>query len=146
MLKFKIVPTRIPSGKIADLPPVIIVSPTLTSEAFLIGDYSFFDTQPIQFYSHSKNHKALGSLKNEEKVKRLIKISEGWYTITKENDEINFNDLRFGLMSVDPQTDKYAFSYQLKVGDNELQVIEQPKGRSDAKKLFSDLWERIKGN
>lgn len=117
-----------------------------TEDAFLIGDYSFLDTKPIKFYSHPKNHEALGDLVNEEKVQRLINIAEGWYTISEKEDGIYLNDLRFGMMSVDQSIGKFAFSFRLdKVGD-ELIVTEEPKDRSEAKRLLADLWERIKGN
>lgn len=115
-------------------------------DAFLIGDYSFFDSKHIQFYRHPKNHAALGDLKNENKVQRLIAISNGWYAISEKNNATYFNDLRFGLLSVDPQTDKYAFSYQLQPTSEGLNVIEEPKNRDDAKKLLADLWERVLGN
>lgn len=117
-----------------------------TEDSFLIGNYSFFDTQPIAFHSHPKNHDALGELKNEDKIQRLINVTENWYTVTERNGQLLFNDLRFGLMSVDPNTDKYAFSYILEKENGELQITEEPKDRSDAKKLLSDLWNRLWGN
>ncbi len=117
-----------------------------TENAFLIGDYSFFDTKPIQFFSHPKNHEALGALAEEDKVKRLIKITKGWYTVSEREDGIYLNDLRFGMMSVDQRAEKYAFSFRLEKEGNELKVTEEPKNTHDAKKLFSDLLKRIKGN
>ena len=117
-----------------------------TEDSFLIGNYSFFDTKPVQFHSHPKNHDALGELRNEDKIQRLIKVVEGWYTITEREGQLLFNDLRFGLMSVDPNTDKYAFSYILEKENGELTVTEEPKDRSDAKRLLGDLWKRIGGN
>ena len=117
-----------------------------TEDSFLIGNYSFFDTQPIAFHSHPKNHEALGELKNEDKIQRLINVTENWYTITERDGQLLFNDLRFGLMSVDPNTDKYAFSYILEKENGELKVAEEPKDRSDAKKLLLDLWKRLWGN
>src|SRR5690625_7658075 len=52
-----------------------------TEDAFLIGDYSFFDTEPIQFYSHPKNHELLGKLKENKDVQRLIRVTEDKYKI-----------------------------------------------------------------
>jgi inner membrane protein len=49
-------------------------------------------------------------------------------------------------MSVDPNTDKYAFSYILEKENGELKITEESKDRSDAKKLLSDLWNRLWGN
>ncbi len=117
-----------------------------TEDSFLIGNYSFFDTKPVQFHSHPKNHDALGNLRNEDKIQRLIKVVEGWYTITNRDGQLLFNDLRFGLMSVDPNSEKYAFSYILERENGELKVIEEPKDRSDAKRLLGDLWQRVGGN
>lgn len=117
-----------------------------TKNSFLIGDYSFFDTKAIQFSSHPKNHDALGDLRNEEKVKRLIKITQGWYTISEREDGIYLNDLRFGMMSVDQRVEKYAFSFRIDREGDQLTVTEEPKDRSQAKRLLSDLWQRIGGN
>jgi inner membrane protein len=117
-----------------------------TEDAFLIGDYSFFDSKPIQFSSHPKNHEFLGDLREEDKVKRLIKITQGWYTASEKESGIYLNDLRFGMMSVDPKANKFAFSFQIEKTGNEVTVTEEPKDTREAKKLFSALWERIKGN
>lgn len=117
-----------------------------TEDAFLIGDYSFFDTKPIQFFSHQKNHEALGDLKEYDKVQRLIKITQGWYTISEKEDGIYLNDLRFGLISLDPTADKYAFSFLIEKEGNDVNITEEPKDTSDAKNLLPALWERVKGN
>ncbi len=117
-----------------------------TEDSFLIGDYSLFDTKPIKFFPHFKNHELLGDLVTEDKVKRLIKISNGWFTISEKDGELLFNDLRFGLISVDQTTEKYAFSFQLEKNGNNLVVTEEPKEMAEAKNLLSDLWLRIKGN
>ena len=117
-----------------------------TEDAFLIGDYSFFDTKPIRFYPHLKNHAALGDLRKYDKVQRLIKITQGWYTVSERPDGIYLNDLRFGMVGVDPQTEKYAFSFRLEKRGDRVSVTEEPKHARDAKKLLSDLWTRLKGN
>ena len=117
-----------------------------TEDSFLIGNRSFFDTKPVVFHSHPKNHAALGDLAKEDKIQRLINVVEGWYTISERDGQLLFNDLRFGLMSVDPNSDKYAFSYILEKEDGELVITEEPKDRGDAKKLLADLWQRIGGN
>ncbi len=117
-----------------------------TEDAFLIGDYSFFDTKPIQFFSHPKNHAILGALAEEDKVKRLVKITKGWYTISEKPDGIYLNDLRFGMISVDPKSEKFAFSFLIEKKGNEVTVTEEEKNTREAGKLLSALWKRIKGN
>ncbi|ADV49295.1 Protein of unknown function DUF457, transmembrane [Cellulophaga algicola DSM 14237] len=117
-----------------------------TKDAYLIANYSFFDTKPITFESYPKNHELLGDLKNNDKVNRLERIAEGWYIITKDNGQLFFNDLRFGLMSMDPKEKNFAFKYQLTNTQGKLDIVETPKNVGDAKKLMRELWNRILGN
>jgi inner membrane protein len=117
-----------------------------TENAFLIGEYSFFDSKPISFRSIPKNHNLLGDLAKKDKVKRLIAITEGWYAITQKEGVICFNDMRFGLLSFDAEETQFAFSYELLHTNSELEVRELPKNREDGKKLLSALWMRVLGN
>ena len=43
-----------------------------TQEAYLIGEYSFFDSHPISFRAFPKQHELLGTLATAEKVKRGV--------------------------------------------------------------------------
>jgi len=117
-----------------------------TKEAYLIGHYSFFDAQPIQFTAYPKNHEWIEDLKEEENVQRLIKITKGWYTITKENEKLYLNDLRFGLLGFSPSAKNFTFSFQLEKKNGKEIITEKEKDTRDAKKLLSELWERILGN
>ena len=117
-----------------------------TADAYLIGNFSFFDSQPVQFTSYAKNHELLGALETNDKVERLIRITEGWYTITKNEEGLFFNDLRFGLISLNADEQKFAFTYELKQVEAQLEVHETPKFERDAKNLFFSLWQRMWGN
>ena len=117
-----------------------------TKDAYLIGHYSFFDAQPIQFTAYPKNHEWIEDLKEEENVQRLIKITKGWYTITKENEKLYLNDLRFGLLGFSPSAKNFTFSFQLEKKNGEVIITEKEKDTRDAKKLLGELWERILGN
>ncbi len=117
-----------------------------TEEAYLMGDYSFFDSKPIAFKSYPKNHELLGSLKSNDKIKRLIQITEGWFTISEKNGQLYFNDLRFGLISMDETDTQFAFSYKLVPNGEDITVEEMPKFKRDAKRLMASLWLRIWGN
>lgn len=88
----------------------------------------------------------LGHLEENDKVKRLAEISEGWYTIQKKEDGLYFNDLRFGLMSLNPNEERFAFSYHFVPQNTGLEVREMPRDRGDAQKLLKALWSRIWGN
>lgn len=115
-------------------------------DGYLIGNYSFFDSEEIQFRAYPKNLQLLGRFQTNEKFKRLAKIAQGWYTINKKNEVLYFNDLRFGLISLNPDENRFAFSYKLIEDEEGLQVEETEKSDVDAKKLLSVLWERIWGN
>lgn len=118
-----------------------------TKNTFLIGHSSFFDKNPIKFSHYPKNHHLLGNLKNNKKVKRMISISKGWYTINKQNSDLYFNDLRFGTLSMRQNAENFVFKYKINVDENEnVTFIEVKKDKNDAKNLMSDLWMRIKGN
>ncbi|SHI39194.1 inner membrane protein [Mesonia phycicola] len=117
-----------------------------TKNAYLIGHYSFFDSKPIQFTAYPKNHELLGDLENEENVQKLIKITKGWYTITKENNQLYLNDLRFGLLSFSPSAKNFTFSFHLEKKNGEVIITEKEKNTRDAKKLMQELWLRILGN
>lgn len=115
-------------------------------DAYLIGTYSFFDSKDIDFIAYPKNHEQLGRLRSNDKVKRLAKIAEGWYTVTGSEEAPIFNDLRFGLISLEPDESRFVFSYTLIENQEGLQVQETEKSDMDAKKLLSALWGRIWGN
>lgn len=117
-----------------------------TGDAYLIANFSFFDEEPIGFQIYPKNHQLLGELASNDKVKRLEKITDGWFTIAKENGALFFNDLRFGLISLAPDETQFAFSYKIYENQGKVTVEEMPKMRSDAKKLLTALWQRMWGN
>jgi len=115
-------------------------------DVYLIGNYSFFDSGEIEFISYPKNHGLLEGLETNDEVNRLIDIAEGWFTITKKQDGLFFNDLRFGLISLDPNEEQFVFTYKLIPDRHGTRVEEVSKYNADAKKLFSVLWNRIWGN
>ncbi|WP_028873572.1 metal-dependent hydrolase [Psychroserpens burtonensis] len=118
-----------------------------TKKEYLLANYSFFDTQSITFDAYPKHHDLLGDLANNDTVKRMIAISEGWYTIIKKDGDLYYNDLRFGLLSLEPGSQAFVFQYKIEVDDfGRVTFIEQAKDKRDAKKLMTDLWLRAKGN
>ena len=133
--------------KPAPLNTVLWAANVETDDAFLIGYSSFLDKNPIQFSSYPKNHYLLGDLVHQPKVKRMIAISKGWYTINKKDNVLYFNDLRFGLLSMKPNAENFVFKYKIEIDANGTPFFtEEPKEKRDAKKLLSELWLRIKGN
>jgi inner membrane protein len=118
-----------------------------TENSYLIGYASFLDKNPIQFSEYPKNHGLLGDLAKHPKMKRMIAISKGWYTIDKKDGQLYFNDLRFGALSTQPNASNFVFKYKIEVASNGTPFfIEETKEKGVGKKLLSDLWLRIKGN
>lgn len=115
-------------------------------DAYLIGNYSLFDTKPIQFKLYPKNHDLLGPLKSEDKVQRLIAISNGWYTILQEDDKLYFNNLQFGVLDTSAETPSFVFSYSLVLENDEMLIEEVKRNPEEAKKLLMNLGSQILGN
>ena len=117
-----------------------------TPNAYLIAEYSFLDTKPIQFDSFPKLRTESLQISAHSNVQRMIEISKGWYIIEKIDNEWNFNDIRFGRIKTKEGDSFFTFSYKLDVIDGEVVASETPKTGQDAKFLMNSLWERIKGN
>ncbi len=118
-----------------------------TEDAYFIGYYSLFDkSKDVQFLHFQKNHELLGDLQEHPLVLRLIKLSKGWYVIQKKDGKLLFNDLRFGLMGVNPGEANFVFRYELYFENNELKVREGEKEMGDIKPLLGDLFDRVLGN
>lgn len=115
-------------------------------DAYLIGNYSFFDSKPIEFKRYSKNHQLLGGLRSEDKIQRLIDITNGWFIITESGDELFFNDLRFGVLDANAQRPNFVFSYHVLQENGAIAIEEVERKPADAKKLLFDLGNRLLGN
>lgn len=118
-----------------------------TQEAYLLANYSFFDSQSISFEKYPKNHELLNELLSNERVKRMITISEGWFTIQEEEGKLFFNDLRFGTLSLNPGARDFVFKYEIVEKPNgAVEFVEVPKNKLQGKKMLQMLWKRVQGN
>ncbi len=119
-----------------------------TEDSFLIAYYSLLEKEDIITFSEfPKNHHLLGKMKDDPLIPRLIKLSEGWYTIEKTNDKLFFNDLRFGQMGVGEEANRFVFSYELFYDDNGmLNAKERERNMNDASPLLKKLFSRVLGN
>ncbi len=132
----------------------IIVKPSLfniilwnanieTPNGYWIGDYSYFDTKPISYTFYPKSTELIQAVENQQAIQQLIRISEGWYTISKRNGKLYFNDLRFGLLN---ETD-FVFSYEILIKADKVIAKEVGnKGQREGVKLLKKLLNRIRGN
>lgn len=117
-----------------------------TKDAYLLSDYSLFDSQPITFKRYEKNNALAKQLDNNRDFQTLQKVSEGWFIVTKKDNDYYFNDLRFGLLNTDPKQPQFAFSYVFKNENGKLIAKEVPKQKRDGKALMEGILHRIKGN
>lgn len=117
-----------------------------TPTAYLLGEYSLLDTQAISFSKYAKNTELEYQLKGNSDFKKLKQISEGWYIISKKNDSLYFNDLRFGLINTSENHPQFAFSYVFINTKSSSKAVEVPKQKRDGKLLLQKIYKRAKGN
>jgi len=119
-----------------------------TDSAFYIGMYSLLDKDnDIEFLRYEKNHAALGPLASEDKIKRMIKISKGWYIIkTNEEGKLLFCDLRFGQSGFGKDK-PFVFSYVIDRDKNGALFLEEaPKTFKGGFSMMEELASRIVGD
>lgn len=120
-----------------------------TANSYLLGDYSFFDTQSIKFDEYPKNRPAepvYESAQAREDLERLKNIAQGWYLMENKNEQWCFYDLRFGLRPVNQNEEEFVFAYIVEEDKDGLIVNETEKNLEDAGLIFDQLWQRIQGN
>jgi len=117
-----------------------------TKDAYFLGDYSLFDTQSISFKKHPKNNTLAQQLAGNSDFEKLKVISEGWFIVTKIENQFYFNDLRFGLLTSNSQKMQFAFSYVFKEENGILKAYEVPKKKRDGMVLMKGIFKRLKGN
>lgn len=115
-------------------------------DGYLLGDFSLFDDKMTHFEAVPKNHELLRPIEDNEKVQRLIEISNGWYSITKSDGTLYFNDLRFGKLDPSLEGSRFVFSYKLLPQEQGIIVEEVQKRPDDAPKILNNLIKRIGGN
>lgn len=117
-------------------------------DAYLMGNYSFFDKDHIEFFEYRANHHLIDSIIEKPKMQEMIAISKGWFTITEDGTgNLYYNDLRFGTLNLPSKHEpQFVFSYKIKVENNTVYFTENQKKIRDAKGIMAELWDRIRGN
>lgn len=112
-----------------------------------VGYYSIFDhSDSIQYTAIIRDPHLADSLKSNEDVQKLVRFSQGYYMLHKENDVVVFSDLRMGQLGgwADPDA-PFVFRYFLTERQNNSLMIQ--KGRMEALQdgAMEKLWKRIRG-
>ena len=123
-----------------------------TDSNFYIGYYSLLDkTNDISFAKFDKNLHLLKGWEEEDMVQRAIKISQGYYTVQMEDEELIINDLRFGQIGMNDPHAPFVFRYKFERVNGEIQFedVRKQNEKEMTAELFSEmmgqLWKRIKG-
>ena len=119
-------------------------------DGYYAGLYSLLDTKnAIEFKFIPRNEKLIGELEETRAIKELKWFSKDYYTIEKkENGNLVFVDLRFGLISGWNAGDKsiYPFFFNvLQSANNTLEVVQDRTMDFDIGKVWDDFLERVKG-
>lgn len=116
---------------------------------YALGYYSLFDTKPeVELVHVAKNRALLGPWADHEKVRRLVRLSDGNYIVQLRNDTLLFCDLRFGQLGEPAPEKPFVFSYALIPEGDDLRVVQVPSPRPSGQELdrwMGELWERMKG-
>ncbi len=117
------------------------------AEGYYIGYYSILDNdQQINYFFFPKNHELLLPYSENEKIKQLSALTDGWYSLEASEDGIIFNDLRFGQRTgwIDEKGD-FVFSYLIHFKNGQIQIDEIEKSMEDGKAIAAALWNRTLG-
>lgn len=117
-----------------------------TKDGYYETYYSWFDDRDnIEFNYVPSNREKLAGLENTEPVKKLKWFSDGYYTVTSDDQYLYFNDIRFGTMGGwNDSNSNYVFSFKLIRGEN-LSISRSFDGMKLNSKLIKDFLSRIVG-
>jgi len=118
-----------------------------TKSGYLIGYYSLFDkNQDINFRFFNKQHELLTPLLPNPKLEKLLEVTTGYYTVTKNDSTFTINDLRFGqLDGWQDGKESFVFAYTVEKKGENLIFTQKENDLKKARQLLPDLWRRIKG-
>jgi inner membrane protein len=118
-----------------------------SDSGYYFGFSSWFDkTSEINFTYIPKNDYLLKAIEDEPYIKKLKKFSKGYYVLKKENEELYFSDVRFGLMGGwEKGEGDFVFSYKILKNEHGLKEIKRNSWSNNRFNGVSSLWKRIKG-
>jgi inner membrane protein len=117
-------------------------------KGYHIGHRSIFDkgidTSTLRYFPRNDNF--LEPMEDMEDVHRLVRFSQGYYTIERWDSTLVFNDLRFGqMLGWQKQDARFVFHYYLQKPDDNSLVIQRGRFTDWDKKAVVLLLRRICG-
>jgi inner membrane protein len=119
-----------------------------TDSGFYSGFRSIFDKPEFMEVNFiPKNDHFLGDAKNDPHVQKLIRFSQNYYCITKNDSAgVDFHDIRFGQIGGwHRDTASFVFSYQITESRTGFVYINQGRFEAATGKELKLLIQRIKG-
>jgi len=115
---------------------------------FYTGYRSVFDKQPsLDFHFKPQNNNLIHLVKEPDQLNKLIRFSQGFYTIEQRKDSMVFYDLRFGqIIGWQNPLEDYAFYYYLQPDVDNTLVVQRGRFAKWDRQSFKSLIDRIKGN
>jgi len=113
-----------------------------------IGYKSFLDKDsniPFEFFQ--KNHHLIASVHDNVEIKKIITLTDGWYTVESTNYGFLINDLRFGTNTAWKPGGEFVFSYKIEVENKKVIAVSESKKtfKEDPKSILLGLLYRIAG-
>lgn len=119
-------------------------------KGYFIGYHCFLDRKPPQpWLFFPKNADLLGPYLHDERLRRLLAVTEGYYTVEPAERGVYLNDLRFGKADGWQRAEgPFVFSYHIayKPNPGELEIDRRPFSFPIDKNVLRQYWQRIKGN
>ncbi len=114
---------------------------------YYIGYRSVFDRQDTIDYHYARRNESLLALTDkQEDINRLLRFSQGYYTVENWHDTLTFNDLRFGeIIGWAEPHPKVAFHYFLQYPEGNKMVVQRGRFAKWDKKILQSFINRIKG-
>ena len=115
---------------------------------YYVGYRSVFDHRnKLALHYFPTNDSLLLPVKHNKEVERLIRFSQQFYTIEKNQDTLLFNDLRFGQIIgwQDPE-EKFAFYYYLRPDIDNTLVVQRGRFAKWDEQSFKSMVRRIRGD
>jgi len=114
---------------------------------YFVGFRSLFDKEKqIRFQYFPRNDTLLKEVSDHENLQKLIRFSQGYYTVEKWNDTLVFNDLRFGqMLGWEHPRGHFVFHYYIQHPDDNRLVVQRGRFAGWNKEVVSGLIRRIQG-
>ncbi len=121
-----------------------------TEKAYLIGNYSIFDTEfKPNFINYPKKHFLLNKHTGNEELQKLLSIMKGDFIVQHKGTNLLISDLRFGQLYFGKGNGPFVFNSLLEIENNKIKAIREAnsvRDKQEITKSLDELWKRIKGN